>query len=344
MKYDEVFTFTNLRKASTKCKRGVRWKPSTQRYEVYETVNVASLYHKLKNRTYKSKGFYEFDVCERGRLRHIKSLHITDRVVQKCFCDNCLIPTLTKRLIYDNGACLKNKGIGFARNRFKCHLEKFVRKHNNSGYILLFDFKSYFASIPHDLLKEKVCKYLDDEELQTLYRQLVDDCGEVGLGLGSQISQISGTFFLNEIDQFIKHVLKIKFYGRYMDDGYLIHESKEYLHYCKNQLNQLCNKLKIRLNLNKTRLIKLTRPIPHLKRKYIITNSNKIIITPAKEGVTRTRKRLKKMFKHQFKLKDIESSLISYYSTILTTKANHIIYNLNKLFVRLKGEYYETSN
>ena len=343
MKYDEVFTFTNLRKASTKCKRGVRWKPSTQRYIFHESVNVASLYNKLANRKYKFKGFYEFDLYERGKLRHIKSLHISDRVVQKCFCDNCLIPILTKRLIYDNGACLKNKGVSFARNRFKCHLEKFLR-HNNEGYILLFDLKSYFASIPHNLLKEKVCRLLEDDELKRFYCQLVDDCGEIGLGLGSQISQISGTFYLNELDQFIKHVLKIKYYGRYMDDGYLLHPDKNYLHYCLKEIQRICDNLQIKLNINKTKIVKLTRPIPYLKRKYIVTGTKKIIITASREGVTRTRKRLKKMFKHNFKLFDIKSSLVSYYSTILTTKSYHIINALNKLFIRLKGEYYETHN
>lgn len=339
MNYNDVFSFNNLRKASHKCQLGVRWKPSTQKYAYNELKNLTSLYNDLKNKKYKSKGFYCFDINERGKQRHIKSLHIKDRVVQKCFCDNCLVPILTKPLIYDTGACLKNKGISFARKRIKTHLRKYTIKNKNIGYVLVFDLKSYFDSIPHNLLKEKVGKYIKDDDLNSLYSQLVDDCGgDKGLGLGSQISQISANFYLNDLDQYIKHKLKIKFYARYMDDGYLIHSSKAYLHKCLKEIINVCKTLKINININKTKIIKLSKGFVFLKRRYKISNSGRIIITPAKSGITRERKKLKKLFKHNFKNVDIHCSLISWKSTLIGTKAFHTIQNMTYLYQKLKKE------
>ena len=92
--YDEVFTFDNLLTCAKACFKGVRWKPSTQIYETQMIKNVSETYKILKNRKYKSKGFHTFYIHERGKVRYIQSVHISERVVQKCLCDYCLTPTL----------------------------------------------------------------------------------------------------------------------------------------------------------------------------------------------------------------------------------------------------------
>lgn len=79
--FDKVFTFDNLYCAFKKCCRGVGWKASTQRYKANALQNINDTLRSLQNGTYKSRGFYEFDVVERGKPRHIKSVHISERVV-----------------------------------------------------------------------------------------------------------------------------------------------------------------------------------------------------------------------------------------------------------------------
>ena len=90
--FDKVFTFDNLWKAYRKCVCGVGWKASTQIYRNRPITNIARVLNALRSGTYKSKGFYAFTVIERGKTRHIKSVHISERVVQRCLCDNSLIP------------------------------------------------------------------------------------------------------------------------------------------------------------------------------------------------------------------------------------------------------------
>lgn len=345
--FEDVFAYKNLYKASQRCMKNVGWKPSVQRYRSNEIVHLADLYDKLHSNRYKFRGFYEFNLWERGKLRHIKSLHITDRVIQKCFCDNCLTDVLTKRLIYDNGACLKNKGIHFARKRLACHLRQFYNKFGNDGYILLFDFKSFFDSIPHKQLKLEVNKLLVNKRLCRLYNNLVDDFGgNKGLGLGSQISQVSATFYLNKLDKFMKEQMKAKFYGRYMDDGYIISNSKKYLNFCLDVIIEICDILQVKLNLKKTHIFKLSTGFSFLKRKYLLTNTGKIVIRLARKNIIYERRKLRKLFKllinklkPKLTLEHIRICFTSWQSQLKTLCCYKTNFRMTKFFEKFKTLY-----
>ena len=332
--FDKVFTFDNLYCAFKKCCRGVGWKASTQRYKANALQNINDTLRSLQNGTYKSRGFYEFDVVERGKPRHIKSVHISERVVQRCLCDNALVPMFGKSFIYDNGACIEHKGIDFAVRRLVCHLQRHFRKHGTNGYALVFDFSRYFDNIQHEPLKEVVDKAFTDTRIARLVNGFIDDFGEVGLGLGSQISQVSALMYPNRLDHYIKEVLHIKHYGRYMDDGYLIHDSKEHLQKCLQEIRRLCAELGIKLNEKKTQIVKLSRGLNFLKRRFILTETGKVIVKPARKGITKMRRKLR-TFKRwlvagKMKMEDIRTSYTSWkghmkqcnaYRTILSTDA-----------------------
>ena len=215
--FDKVFTFDNLYQAYKKCCRGVGWKASTQRYSANALLNVNDTLRLLKEGKYKSRGFYEFDIVERGKPRHIQSVHISERVVQRCLCDNALVPMFGRSFIYDNGACMERKGIDFSARRLVCHLQHHYRKHGTDGYALVFDFSKYFDTIRHEPLKQIVDRVFNDPRIAGLVKQFIDDFGDVGLGLGSQISQVSALMYPNALDHYVKEVLRVKHYGRYMD-------------------------------------------------------------------------------------------------------------------------------
>jgi hypothetical protein len=79
--YEKLTDLNVLHEAYMQCKKSVEWKESVQRYGLNELINIAELSGRLKNRTYRQKPFFEFDINERGKKRHIKSLHISDRVL-----------------------------------------------------------------------------------------------------------------------------------------------------------------------------------------------------------------------------------------------------------------------
>jgi hypothetical protein len=118
------------------------------------------------------------------------------------------------------------------------------------------------------------------------------------LGLGSQISQLCAVYYPNKLDHFAKETLRIKGYGRYMDDIYLIHKDKKYLKHCLAELQKLCAELKIAINLKKTRISKLSDGVPFLKGRYTLFSTGRVLVTPLNnKGTIRMKLKLKKMAK-----------------------------------------------
>lgn len=338
--YDNVFTFKHLWKSYKKCVCGVGWKTSTQKYRNRPISNISQAYIKLKNGTYKSKGFYCFSVCDRGKQRDIKSVHISERVVQRCLCDFSLIPVFMSQLIYDNGACMKGKGIDFAKDRTECHLQRYYRREGtNEGYALVFDFSKYFDGIAHEMLDVIIRKEFTDSRIIFIYMHFVDMFGSVGLGLGSQISQISAIRYPSEIDYAVKQQLLIKAYERYMDDGFLVHRSKERLKECLVVIKSLCDKYSIKLNRKKTQIVSLRRGLPFLKLRFILTKDGKVIRIPQKKGVRQSRKKIRAYARlvaaGRMTYEDAQNSLIAMTAHLRRSNATNAIKSLEQLFDKL---------
>jgi hypothetical protein len=294
--FSRIVDPNNLYAAFKKSKREVSWKESVQRYEMNLLSNIAETINKLKTGENISHGFVEFNLMERGRLRHIKSVHISERVVQKCLCDQALVPILSRTLIYDNGASLKNKGLHFAVRRLVMHLTEYYREHGtNNGYCLSVDFSKYFDNIPHDILFREFRKHIKDPHILKLLHDFITPFGNgVSLGLGSQVSQISALFHASPIDHHCKEKRRIRYYGRYMDDLYLIYPSKKYLLDCLDDIKRLCASLGITVNMKKTKITKLKDGVRFLKGIYTLKENGKIVRRADPQSRKRMRRKLRK--------------------------------------------------
>lgn len=293
--YEKVFDYDRLYEAGTKSCRGVRWKASVQRFESNQLIKVFEIYRALMERKFSSGHFRYFDLFERGHLRHIRSLPIEERTAQRSLCDNALIPILTRSFVYDNGACMKGKGIGFAEKRLTAHLQRYYRKFGNEGYALVFDFSKYFDNADHDVLKAILRKSFADEDIIRITSQFIDDFGDVGLGLGSQISQVLSLALGNRLDHEIKDVMRMRYYVRYMDDGVVLCRSKEELRELMEAINRVCDELNIKLNTKKTHIVKLSRGFTFLKIRYYLQPSGRIVRKIWHSGIKRERRRIKKL-------------------------------------------------
>jgi hypothetical protein len=114
------------------------------------------------------------------------------------------------------------------------------------------------------------------------------------LGLGSQVSQIAAVFYPNTLDHVIKEKLRIKYYGRYMDDLYLLHADKDYLKHCLAEIKRVCQTFNITVNEKKTKIVKLSRGMKFLKGTYVLLESGRILRRPDKDSTKRMRRKLKK--------------------------------------------------
>lgn len=292
--FEDVFSYENLYSSGHICCKGVGWKSSTQSYRFNIVTNTANTRRELLEGTYKSRGFIEFDLYDRGKMRHIRSIHISERVVQRTLCDKAVNPTLKPSLIYDNGASTQNKGIDFALNRLTCHLQRHWRKYGTEGYVLLFDFSNYFANAQHWPVKLELEKRIHDERTRALANECLDNFGPIGYGLGSQISQTAALALPNRLDHVIKEELAIKGYARYMDDGYLIHHDKGHLKHCLARMKEVCQSLGIILNTKKTKIVPLSRGFKFLQVRFTLTETGKVLRKMSFESIRKMRRKLKK--------------------------------------------------
>ncbi len=351
--FEEVFSYDNLYKAGHTCCKGVGWKSSTQMYRFNLVTNTANTRAALLDGSYKSKGFIEFDLYDRGKMRHIRSIHISERVVQRTLCDEVINPILKPSLIYDNGASTEGKGIDFALNRVNCHLGRHFRKHGNAGYVLLFDFSNYFANAQHWPVNQELARRLHDDRVLTLAKACLDNFGPVGYGLGSQISQTAALALPSPLDHFIKGELGIKGYARYMDDGYLIHESRDYLKECLAKMQVICDRLGLLINTKKTKILPLGRGFKFLQVRFTLTETGKVVRKMSHESVVKMRRKLKKFkswvevgrtvpingkpTKRKFPLADVCSAYASWRSHIARGGRYHALQRMDQLFKKLFG-------
>lgn len=354
-------------------KRESDWKSSVQRFEMNLLPNLVELHNELRSGTYKQSEFYEFTLNERGKTRHIRSMHIRDRVVQRSVCDNILTPTLERYLIYDNGASIKGKGISFSRNRLQCHLEKFYRRHGLDGWVLKIDFSKFFDNIRHDRLMEMIEAKIDDKEALELIRRMiasfsVDVTGlpeeqvrdwwfgiydsvkyqpstggkrfmPKGLGIGSQISQIGGVYVLTPVDQYCKTVRQCKYYGRYMDDIYIIHHDKAFLKDVLENIKTIALRVGLHVNDRKTTITPLRHGFSFMHVKYAVTNTGHIVKRLMAAKMTRERRKLKRyrglLDSGRMTREDISNAYQSWRGNVKPFDANTSMRNMDKLYNQL---------
>lgn len=330
----EIFDGNALFEAYKRAKKGSDWKPQVQRFEMTYLLELSRIQRELQEMTYEFLPSTQFVLNERGKTRVIRGEQIQDRIVKHTLCDEVLNPAVKNFLIYDNSASLVGKGIAFTRKRLLTHLRRYyAQHHSNDGYILLIDFSKYYDNIRHDILMELMKKYVTDEHSLWLLQKTVDrskvdvsymsddeyeNCldilfnsllyqeidqrlltGEKFMGkhlnIGDQVAQTAGIAYPIPIDNFMKIVKGVKLYGRYMDDSYAIHESKEFLEELLKGIVEIAGNLGITVNLKKTRICKLSDHWRFLQIQYSLTDTGRVIQKINPKRLTAMRRKMKKL-------------------------------------------------
>lgn len=276
------------------CRKNVHWKRSVRLYTLYSIANIAKLASKMRDRKWMFEKHKEFIIKDRGKVRHVQALSMDERIIQKALRQYILDKLLTTTLIYDSGATVKGKGVDFARKRIVQHLRKYYAKHGNNGYVLQIDIRSYFSSIDHNILLSMLNKKIKDTDVLGLISESMS-LYEHGLCLGSEMNQILSTWYLSPLDHICKERFRIKYYGRYMDDIYILHESKEYLESVLLAITDKLSELGLRLNDSKTMIIPISRGFTYMKVFYKYTATGRIIRRYGKHQLKKLNNKLAKM-------------------------------------------------
>lgn len=118
---------------------------------------------------------------------------------------------------------------------------------------------------------------------------------EKSVNIGDQLSQIIGIYHPYRIDNYVKYVRSQKYYGRYMDDWYIINHSKEELNDILKNIRKIAAELGIHINEKKTRIVKIGSTFKYLQIKYNLTSSGKIMKKINPKRITDMRRKLKKL-------------------------------------------------
>ena len=292
--YEKIYNFENLYRAYRKARQGKRWKGAAAKFEVnlLEALNLLS--YQLKTKKYTLSPYNTFEVFEPKR-RVVMSNSYKDKVVQHSLCDNVLEPILTRSFITDNYASQVGKGTHYGLDRLQEFLRRFYRKNGIDGWILKGDISKYFYSIRHDVLKTLIRRKITDPDVLWLVEMIIDSTeGNVGIPIGNQSSQLFALLYLNGFDHFVKEKLGIRYYGRYMDDFFLIHEDKAYLQYCRAEIEKYVAALGLSLN-NKTNIYPLRNGIDFLGFHTYLTETGAVIRKVRRRSKNNMKRKLKKM-------------------------------------------------
>jgi len=272
--YSQIYDFKNLVLAYKKARKGKTKKYYVIEFEKHLIKNLLELQKELKNHSYSPKPLKKFIIRD-PKTRKISKSIFRDRIVHHAIV-NILEPIFEKVFIYDSYASRKKKGQHRALKRF----DYFKRKVSKNGkrlnridnnYVLgscfKADIKHYFGNVNHTILINLLKKKIKDNNTIWLINKILKNFNnkEKGMPLGNLTSQFFANVYLNELDYFIKHKLKAKYYIRYVDDFVILYESKKQLEIWKEQINKfLRNRLEIELHPEKSKIISLHKGISFL--------------------------------------------------------------------------------
>lgn len=293
-KFDEYLTYERLMKAHLLCRKNKTLKQDIIRFDLKQEEYIIYIYEQLKNGTYKHGGYTTFYIHE-PKLRKIEKSSYMDRVVHRWLVDNFLIDLYIPTFIEQSYACIKGRGmikgvLALQKGMIAC------KNKWKDYYILKMDVAKYFQSIDKNILFTIIKRKVKDKKLLKIIEQIVySNKGDTGIAIGNYTSQIFANLYLNEVDQYIKHELRVKYYYRYMDDSViLVHtkqEAKEILQKIREFLRE---NLKLELN-SKTQIFKSKQGVNFCGYK---TNEYRLKIRDrGKKNLKRKIKRLRKKVK-----------------------------------------------
>ena len=234
--WDAICSMDNLKLAHQNAKKGKGWYKEVKMIEENPEKYLKELQDTLINKTYHTSEYETFYKKDGNKNRLIYKLpYFPDRICQWAVLQ-VIEPILLSNFTADTYSAIPGKGIHSCLHKLQKAMRNDVK---GSQYCLKIDAKQYYPSINHNILKAKYRRLFKDENLLWLLDEIIDSTpGESGIPIGNYLSQYSGNYYLSAFDHWIKEIKGVKHYFRYMDDIVILHESKEYLHNLRKEIDE----------------------------------------------------------------------------------------------------------
>lgn len=215
---------------------GKKSKKDVIAFEKNRDLNLRKLHSVLLKRTYKPGDYVQFYVRD-SKLRMIHKATVVDRIVHHIVSRE-LEPVFEPTFISHSFSCRKGKGTHKGVIALQKMSLKVSKNNTRICWSLKCDVKKFFASVNQKILFEIISKKIGDKDFLDLLWKIIDGFysdrtvdmdNKKGIPIGNLTSQFFSNIYMNELDQFIKHKLKVKHYLRYADDFVILSQDKEYL-------------------------------------------------------------------------------------------------------------------
>jgi len=298
---DDIPDISELFQAYFDCRQNKRNTAQALEYEMNFEDKLFDLYDRLINQTYEP-GQYIFFLLTDPKPREVWASQFEDRIVHHLLY-NRLFDRFVGSFIHDSYSCIPNKGT----HRAVARLDRFVRSatenYQKSCYYLQCDVESFYMNINKHITFDILCRKIQDSWWKWLthttlfsdprenyilnspqwklnliprHKSLFSRPSHIGVPIGNLPSQFGANIYLNELDQFAKHQLKLKYYIRYADDIVILHPDAQHLNYCYQRMDEfLQNNLKLNFHPKKKVLQPSNRGINFVG--YVVKHHRKYI-------------------------------------------------------------------
>ena len=293
IKYNDIISLENLLVSWQEFLKGKRKRKDVAEFSVRFMDNILKLHHELVSNEYRHGEYYAFKIND-PKPRDIHKAKVRDRIVHHAIY-RLLYPYFDKKFVYDSYSCRIDKGTHRAINRFRDLARKVSKNDTKTGWVLKCDVKKFFANINHEILKSILRRHINDDDIMWLLENVIDsfhtgDSLNIGLPLGNVTSQIFINIYMNELDQFMKRRIKVRYFIRYADDFIILHTDKKYLINLIPQVSEFLEKeLALSLNQNKVFIKTISSGVDFLG--WVNFPQHRVLRTAAKRRMFKKLKR-----------------------------------------------------
>lgn len=337
--------------------KNVKNKRKLYDFEINKMQYIEDIIKMLKNGLVGHNHYNIFLIYE-PKCRLVMSLSVKDKVINHFITKYVLENSLSKYLDERNVATRKGMGTDYAIKLVKKYINKLKCKYDNF-YVLKLDISKYFYSVDHDVLKKLMADKLDIYEYDIISK-IIDSTNKIyinetinelklknsvdiplyeygkGLPIGNMTSQFLSIYYLNKLDHFIVHDLKLKYYVRYMDDFIILDSDINKLKDAKKTIiDKLEKEYKLMINEKKTWINNMKYGFSFLGYTYKVIDK-KAIIKIKRSNIDKIKKRIKEV-KYLF-----NTGKMGYYSTFcsIMTYSNSYKYVDDRKIKRLIDKYW----
>ena len=364
-KYEYV-TYDELYQAYLDCRCRKRGTANELKFEINENIKLYNLWVDLNTQKYVIGRSICFMV-EKPVPREVFAADFRDRIVHHLFI-NRILKFVEDEFIEDTYSCRVGKGTQYGVQKCYDYVKECSENYTKDSYILKCDLKSFFVTINKDILYNLISIFLEEKcgytgkdlkfmcwllkliiynvpTVNCIIKGFLSDWDKLpkekslfyallhkGLPIGNLTSQIFANLYLSAFDHFVKEKLGFKYYGRYVDDFFIVDNDKKRLINAIPIIREELKKIEVTLHPKKVYLQHYTKGVKFIGH---VVKPNRIYIGNRTKGnFYETINKESKIFKKETVSKNELEHFVSSINSYLGFMKNYTTFNIRKKMLK----------